>query len=278
MSEFVCIYHANCADGFGAAYAFWKAFGDTAHYIPAQYRDEPPYQVVGRHVYILDFSYRQDVMREIAAEAEHVTVLDHHKTAREDLASLFEEKVIDGVFDMNRSGAVIAWNYLHPEKPVPRLLKYIQDRDLWRWELDYSKEISAALRSYPMDFRVWDDLMDNILRLKKEGEALERSNRQQIAHLKTEAFYRKIDGYNVPVINAYGPIVSELAGELSEGEPFAAAYQVVSDGVIFSLRSSQDGLDVSEIAKKFGGGGHKHAAGFKVDIKDLWELLGVNKK
>jgi hypothetical protein len=261
MSKLLCIYHGGCDDGFGAAYAVWKALGEGVEFHAGVYQNPPP-DVTGRAVAIVDFSYKRPIMLDIIDKAHSVLVLDHHKTAEADLAGLDGPKA-SVIFDMNRSGAAMAWNHFHPNHATPGLIAYIQDRDLWTKRLPGVDEFTAALRSYPQDFRVWDGL--SVSQLITEGGAIQRYYRTLVESAKSHAYRRDIGGYNVPVVNASLFMASELAGELAAGEPFAAVYAETETHVIWSLRSrAPDGVDVSEIAKAHGGGGHKHAAGFKV--------------
>lgn len=290
MSKLLCIYHGNCDDGFGAAYAVWKKFGDKVEFVPGVYGNPPP-DVTGRHVLLVDFSYKRPVLEEMAARAKTVLILDHHKTAAEDLAGFREPApfedwqddslnlVIDGVppiaalFDMNRSGAGIAWDFFHRDKARPALIDYIEDRDLWRKSLPGIDEFTAALRSYPQDFGVWDWL--DVPRLIEEGRSILRYYRTLVDGAKKHVYRRNIGGYVVPVVNAPLFMASDLAGELAENEPFAAVYAEDGKYTSFSLRSrAPDGVDVSEIAKRYGGGGHKHAAGFRIPV--LFALEGSN--
>ena len=132
------LYHANCNDGSGAALAAWMRFGDEGHeYIPVQYGAPPPEIAKGESVCILDFSYSREVLREMAKTANSILVLDHHKTAQEALSEPFDKELnISTEFDMSKSGAVLTWEKFHPGKPLPELFAYLQDRDLWRFELD----------------------------------------------------------------------------------------------------------------------------------------------
>jgi len=260
----ICIYHKACDDGFAAAYAVWSAFClDTVSFIPATYGEAPP-NVAGAHVAIVDFSYKRPVLKEMAKTAETILVLDHHKTAQAELEGLGSEcPNVTVQFDMERSGAVMAWNHFHPGQEIPELFKYIQDRDLWKKRLPCVDEFTAALRSYPQEFLIWDQL--DVKELIDDGIAIQRYYRMLVEGAKQHFYMRDIGGYRVPVVNASLFMASEVAGELAEGNPFAAVYAEGENEVFWSLRSrAPDGLDVSEVAKKFGGGGHKHAAGFKV--------------
>jgi oligoribonuclease NrnB/cAMP/cGMP phosphodiesterase (DHH superfamily) len=253
------IYHADCPDGFGAAYAAWKRFGDRAEYVALRPGDPLP-DLRGADVLIADISWPRPEMLRVAAEARDLVVLDHHKTAEQELRDLpFAH------FDMARSGAVITWDYLH-DAPAPPLLRYIQDRDLWRWELPDARQVLSALDSYPMDFSTWDRLEPQAL--VAEGRAIERYIEQQLQRLLPRARLRAFEGHNVPVINS--PIwSSDLGARLGAGYPFAVIWSEDGDGYrVFSLRSPPDGLDVGELARRFGGGGHAHSAGFRLPPSD----------
>ncbi len=260
----LCIYHGGCDDGFGSAYVMQLAMGGEVDFHYGVYQADPP-DCTGRDVYLVDFSYKADVMLGISAHANSVTVLDHHKSAEAELAPLLESGDIKGEFDMERSGAAMTWDHFYPDLVRPWLIEYIQDRDLWRKQLEDSDAIIMALRSYPQDFEVWHQIIGKGRQaLLSEGKAIHRYYRTIIDGLKKNAIKQEIGGVSVPVVNSPFHFASELAGELAEGEPFAACYWNHAHGTTYSLRSRDDGMDVSEVAAKYGGGGHRGAAGFRV--------------
>lgn len=276
MTKTICIYHANCCDGMGAAWVVHRALNedDDIEFIPATYQAELP-DVTGAHVIIVDFSYKQDQMRELAAQAKSILVLDHHKTAQQELAPLLEDGIIQGKFDMNHSGAMLAWMWFFPQVEPPALIKHIQDRDLWRFDLPGTREIQSALYSFPMDFETWDMLMSiDTSILYKQGIAIDRAHKKNVQGLVEFVSYRDtIAGFDVPVLNCNYMFASDAGYELAKGEAFSATYYDTEENRKYSLRSSEDGgIDVSEIAAKFGGGGHRHAAGFKIPLSQLHEL------
>lgn len=278
----LCIYHGNCADGFGAAWVvrkyFNKYFGEDKVEFHAGVHQDPPPDVTGRDVYIVDFSYKKEVLIEMAAKAKTILILDHHKSAEHDLVDLPGN--IATYFDMGRSGSMITWDHFFSGVEPPQLLKHIQDRDLWKFELDYTREIQAALFSYPYDFEVWDELfeMDTAI-LCQEGETLERKHFKDINEfIKVAAYRTEIAGYNVPILNAPYFWSSDAGHIMGKGESFAACYWDTPKGRVFSLRSADDGIDVSEIAKQFGGGGHKNAAGFRVADEKLASVYHGTRK
>lgn len=248
-------------DGFGAAWVVRKANPESIiEFVPARYGDDPP-DTDGYLVYIVDFSYPREVLLEMSKEAELI-VIDHHKTAETALSDLpFAH------FDGSKSGAILTWEYFfQSDVPVPKFLQYIQDRDLWRFELDCSRAINAAMYSYPMDFDVWDSFeSDSVISdLMLEGVSILRDRQKTIDSLTAGWAIEVVnfEGYQVPLLNCPHWLASESLNVLANGQPFAVSYSDSEDQRTFQLRSVEDGIDVSEIAKRHGGGGHKHAAGF----------------
>ena len=278
MNKPLVIYHANCADGFSAAWCFWKKYGTSADYVPAVYQQDPP-NVTGRDVFLVDFSYKFDVVEKMLRVANTLTLIDHHKTAIDDLRPLAEHLEMtnnDGrganlgwFCDLNRSGATLAWDYLFPGEDRPLLLGHVEDRDLWRFKLPGTREIQALVFSHEYSFETWDKLMAadqlELLKMTAAGAAIERKHHKDVAELVGVCKRRMvIGGHDVPVASLPYTLVSDAAYEMAQGEPFAACYWDTAEGRVFGLRATDDGADVSEVAKQYGGGGHAKAAGFKV--------------
>jgi len=274
--KLLCIYHGNCADGFGAAWVVRKFYGDKVEFHEGVYQAAPP-DVMGRDVLLVDFSYKRPVLVEMAARANTITIIDHHKSAVEDLIDLPHNVI--AMFDMEHSGAMLAWEHFFPGEEPPELLKRIEDRDLWKFKYENTRAVQAAVFSYPYDFNLWDSLMATDLKvLAGEGAAIERKHFKDIKEFIKVAKQRgNIAGYDVPILNCPYCWSSDAGHIMGEGEPFAACFWAVADGLVFSLRSAEEGVDVSEIATKFGGGGHKHAAGFKLSYDSAEYALFVNK-
>ena len=271
MKPLLCIYHGNCADGFTAAWVVRRALGEDQVEFHAGVYGNPPPDVTGRDVILVDFSYKRPVLEQMTATAASVMILDHHKTAQADLEGLTGART---VFDMERAGCRITWDYFFPEETPPTLLLHIEDRDLWRFAMPYTREIQANVFSYPYDFEVWDMLMSADLSvLAKEGAAIERKHHKDVAELTGVTTRRmRIGGHEVPIANLPYTLVSDAAHKLAIGEAFAGCYWDTSEGRVFGLRSTDEGVDVSEVAKLYGGGGHAKAAGFRVDFDKAEEF------
>ena len=295
MKPDICIYHGNCADGFGAAWAIRKRWPETKFFAGAY--GAPPPDVAGKHVLMVDFSYKRPVLEALSKSAATITILDHHKTAQSDLETFAVFNPVDAdtidavvaatqpglgniraVFDMSKSGAVLAWEFCHSGEPVPPLLQYVQDRDLWKFDLPHSREINACLFSHSYDFRLWDRLARDfhsglsLSQIAAEGAAIERKHFKDIRELLIKTTRRMtIGGVSIKVANLPYTMASDAAGILAQDEPFAACYFDRNDGRrVFSLRSrGENATDVSAIAAAYGGGGHHNAAGFQMPLG--WE-------
>lgn len=260
----MCIYHGNCADGFGAAWVVRKALGNI-DFVGAKYHEPPP-DVTDKDVIMVDFSYKRQVLLEMAEKANSILIIDHHKTSAEDLVDLPVN--VTAKFDMDRSGAMLTWEHFFPGETPPPLLLHIEDRDMWRFALQNTRQIQANVFSFPYDFQVWDTLMaSEPAELAAEGEAIERKHFKDIRELLGVTTREMvIGGHRVPVANLPYTMSSDAGHELAKGRPFSACYMDTPEGRVFSLRSSEEGVDVSDVAKQYGGGGHRNAAGFKVSF------------
>lgn len=272
------IYHGNCFDGFTAAYIASNAIsnrdilrGETARkqdLIPMNYGDPIPTDLVARELFILDFSFPRDIMEKLQKDNYSIKVLDHHKTAAANC-----EGLDFCTFDMNRSGAGLTWDYFYPELSRPNLVNYVEDRDLWRFKLPSSREIHAYISSFAMEFGIWDQLYTalegNFGFCVHDGEAILRYHSQKVREIAKLASIQNLAGYEVPIANCPYLFASDVGHQLLQEfpeSPFAGSYFYRADGQKqYSLRGrDSDSFDVSEVAKLFGGGGHKKAAGFEV--------------
>jgi len=265
----LCIYHRHCPDGFAAAWVVRRVFHGEVEFLPASYGDAPP-DVTGRDVFIVDFSYSRHELETMAAQAGCLTILDHHISAREAITDL------PGAitwFSLGLSGAMLAWRYFFHDQAAPQLLRHIEDRDLWLFHLEETRAVMAGLLSHPYDFGIYDFWMSqrSLAPLAADGQAILRQRKRDLDELLPSVTRPTIiGGHNVPAANLPPTMASDAGHILAKHQPFAATY---SDGPgfrKFSLRSSSpDGLDVAAIARLYGGGGHRHAAGFRIRLEDV---------
>lgn len=309
----ICVYHGGCDDGFGAAWVVRNRFGDGVAMVPGGYGDQLlawPSDIGGRHILLVDFSLRRDGMERLAAgdtgigRPASIVVLDHHKTAEDELrpwsfgpvdetshdmiptrldaARTVGRPPIVAHFDMGQSGAGMAWRcFMSPlsaeARPLPDLVALIEDRDLWRFaQGERTHAFSAALRTYPHDMAVWDDIACRVSEVEKEGRRVLAGHRRNIEGFLENAYMLTIGEHVVPVVNVPHRYASDCGNALLARypvAPFAACWhQIDAMRRAFLLRSENGRTDVSAVARRFGGGGHRNAAGFTVAMTD-WEPL-----
>ena len=272
----VVIYHADCTDGFGAAYSAWKCLGNRAEYHACKHGTPPP-DVKGKNVVILDFSFNNPTTKKMIESADSLLVIDHHKTAMVELHDIPNTK-----FDMTKSGAMLAWEFFHPGKEPPKFIKYIQDRDLWVWELEYSKEFSAAFDMVPFEFEEFEKFEDDSVfdDAVKRGSYILAYSKTVVKKVCEKAQLRKLDDKEVLVVNA-SHWMSEIGTRLAPDCDFAMIWYWDHEArhTKVSLRAFHDTVDVGEISKRFGGGGHRKAAGFQLpEGKHVEDIFDKPKK
>ena len=285
----IVVYHDKCMDGFTAAWACWVRWGDEPVYVARNYGMAPDIDVAGKNVLIVDFSFPEATLRELAASgANGIVVLDHHKTAAAALAPfampldlslgdvadkievLSKRRIcpILAVFDMERSGAGMAWDFANEGAMRPMLIDLVEDRDLWRFKYgDGSKFLHLTLTAGDTSFERWRSINVDIDGAIEQGRAIAAWRDKLVDEIVERATVVVIDGeYGVGVDCPYG-LASDVGHRLLNDWPdtrFAAAIVRGEQTISYSLRSSDDRADVSAIAAKFGGGGHRNTAGFKV--------------
>ncbi|KKS86730.1 MAG: Phosphoesterase, dhha1 [Parcubacteria group bacterium GW2011_GWC1_43_11] len=275
MKNIVILYHSSCPDGFSAAWAAWKKFGKEATYVPVDRRPILPKGLKGKIIYSLDFVHDEPMLSNLLKTAAKVVFIDHHITAKEKA-----KRGAECVFDLKRSGAVLAWQYFHPTKKIPRLLLHVEDFDLWKFKLPHTREVDILLELINFDFRTWDKMvreMENPYRRKvmfKEAAFLNRYKRRLIEGLVKSADLVSLAGRKTLAVNS--PIFnSEIGHSLCRKlPPIGIVWRAKNEEIIVSLRSNGK-MDVSKIAKHFGGGGHKASAGFSLprNAKLPWKIL-----
>lgn len=289
------IYHSNCADGSTAAAVVCSAlrFNPDDYYgkgaielIPAQYGDAPPEFSEDDFVYIVDFSYSKEILQSIQDKVQFLRVFDHHKTAQENCAGL-----PFCTFDMNHSGAMLVYKYLETKlhgTEARTVCEYVEDRDLWRWQLPDTREFSAGFRELIEDIDAIELLMEcntgiEIEDVIERGVQILKVQDELATSMAEKAILRDImvEGRVYPAAITLAPVLqSEVGEKLYTQDPSRVALCIMqtSDGMLrCSLRSNQNGgPNVREIAQAFGGGGHDHAAGFSVgSFAEFNRLLGV---
>lgn len=255
----VVLYHRQCLDGSAAAAAVRMAVGDGT-YLPVQYNEPVPEGLGGKNIIIVDFSYPREVMQGIHASCESLVVLDHHETAERNLAGLPYAH-----FDMERSGAGLAWDYFHPGIPRPKIIDLVEDGDLFRFRLADTQPFAMKALTDHYDLEHWTSMLalapEDLERYIRSGDALYLPFRARMDALKEKAYPIRLlghDGFAVEAGREDRMVANDLA---AINNTFGAAWHVKDGQLVVSMRSVK-GFRVLEMAEKLGGGGHAQAASF----------------
>lgn len=277
MKKPVILYHSSCPDGFGAAYAAWKKFGKRATYIPVERELVLPKGLKGKVVYSLDFVHSEPMISKLLRQAAKVVFIDHHITAKENA-----KRGDEYLFDLNHSGAVLTWKYFHPGKKVPRLLKYIEEGDLWKFRSPNIHFLLGYVYSQPYEFKVWEKLSKNMEKAEMRrkfiefGKLISKSNDSIVEGVVEKAELVRFGKYKaLAANNSIRNFTSQIGHELCRRKPpIGIIWFRGKNGFRVSLRSNGK-ADVSKIAEKFGGGGHKRASAFSLlrNAKLPWKTI-----
>lgn len=298
MAHYV-IYHQD-SDGRFAGYCAWKWYktnhpNDEVKLFETQYGKPLPF-IIGQltkedTIHILDFSYPAVQLATMAGLVKELVVLDHHKSAYEELkdaSAMIADRAPDCKryihFDIEKSGALLAWEYFFPDLIVPECCALVNDRDLWKFEYgDESHAFESYLRTTGDGKRMewWESVVADPAAMevaKVQGRAWFDYETRLIKKFARSKVNRNIvelhcgsKVYRGVFYEGMGILHSEVAQEFYNDEEldidFTLEHRRKDDNtVVFSLRSKR--IDVSRLAKVFGGGGHAAASGFSMGDKD----------
>jgi oligoribonuclease NrnB/cAMP/cGMP phosphodiesterase (DHH superfamily) len=276
------IYHGhNCPDGFAAALAAWLFYEGQAEFLGLDHGDiksvEDLPALDGRAVYILDFSFSPELMRSIEERAAKLVMLDHHKSAADKLAG-FTCRCGIVHFDMHKSGSRLAWEFFQRERPLPDLVRLVEDRDIWVWQYPESAGFLAALDMEPLEFVRWQEIAAfdavQLASYVQRGKAMDEKFSRLAQGIAESAQTITFNGVSGLMVNAPG-VFHSLVGDLlsKRSGTFALMWSVDKTGVIKAGLRSQRDFNCIALAESMRGGGHAQACGFKMPAARLPELL-----
>jgi hypothetical protein len=276
------LYHGrSCPDGFAAALAAQLFFGARAEYLGLDHGDIkavddlPPLQ--GRAVYILDFSFDVAILQGIEDRAAKLVLLDHHKSAAEKLTG-FACRCGVVHFDMGKAGARLAWEFFHPDAPLPDLVRYVEDRDIWAWQFPESAGFLAALDMEPFEYARWAEIAaftpEQLTVFMARGQAMDEKFAKLASDIADGAQPVLFNGQSGLMVNAPG-VFHSLVGEMlsKKSGTFALMWTAGKGGVVKVGLRSQRGYDCIPLAESMGGGGHAQACGFKIGPERVAGLI-----
>lgn len=275
MKKVLCYYHENCVDGFMSWFIVKQLFPEAVG-VPYNFKWNGLVEGEFDWIFCVDC-----VVPEVTQYNKPILVIDHHKGNLSNLGTIqtYCQKhniVLETKFTEGKSGALLTWEWFHPHMDVPLLIQYISDRDTWQWLLPESKEINEYIRTIPFTLDDYLDMWQNarMAEFAKFGRILLKQSDVHIQrclknkHILTCTPVGSSIGHPFQAVNS-SLYQSELGNELAKSSPdkIGLVYYIDGQSMRCSIRSIGD-VDVNEIAKRFGGGGHKNAAGFEIPIKD----------
>jgi uncharacterized protein len=270
MTKSICFHH-NDPDGHASGAIVRYALGDSVTLIESDYDGTPiPWDLVKRaeQVIVTDFSFPVADMQRLADGRELIWI-DHHKSAMAGFEGIADDW--PGIRDISEAACVLTWKYFFPERPVPRAIVLIGDRDIWRWAEKDTGSFNESL--YNQDHQAdnaefWKPLFEDdqsvLAKMIEEGAWLREINLRNVDQMMAaRSFEVRFDGYNTLAVNTNG---NGDVGDYGRERGYEITYCYIDqmqNGVLttnVSLFSAK--VDVSVIARRYGGGGHAGAAGF----------------
>lgn len=273
----VCFYHANCTDGAAAAAVVKRKYPE-AQLFPMNHGEPITAEVKGKKVFIVDFSFPAEILQKLKAEAAKVLWYDHHKTALPT-----RDKIGWGVLDLEESGASLTWKQEYPGTPLPKIIAYVKDKDLWQWQLPDSRAVSMDLRNtvgvLDPESETWKRLIDHLdedafRKIIERGEYALQSQRLNILSGIKNGFELDFHGHRAFAVN-WSLEASDIGEYIYREMAYPVAILFYYTGKVWSFSLRSPSVDVSELAQKYGGGGHPGASGFRQESID-W-LLQMKK-
>lgn len=278
----VVVYHARCPDGYSAAFVLYIGglIGKNTVLRPDVPSASQAPEVTG-HVIVVDVAYSPNVLQSIIDQSESVVYIDHHVTHIEEIQEMAKHNPkLTVIYDVKECGSTLVWNYCFPSEPLPLYLRIIRDNDNGYWKM-----AESITRPFLTAFETDINMDPNIASLKKLKILLtENGMKDMITKGRYYYHYRdhmvkramkystklKWGKYRVAFINITGAIASETATRIAREDSsldFVVSYHYnISKKIfVYSMRSDttkKHPVDVQEIAKRYGGGGHSGAASF----------------
>lgn len=272
----LCIYKDKSVEGFACAWAIWRKFKNDFEFIPGS-----PTTIISncrnRDIIIVGFSYNETDIMNILNEANSVTLIDNNKTSFD----IIKNYKLLGIVNCNKSACILAWDYFHNTVP-PMFMEYIQNREFWKFDLPYSKEVCAAITNYNLTFDNYDDLYETYIDdLVIEGQGILRKLNNDVENIikyKKDVYFGDI---KIPIVNCPYFYSNECSNFLADKYGVGASVYCVDNNFIFSLKSSANSdIDVYKIVQDYRGTGTKHSAEFRLTLEydPIQQLIDSSKK
>lgn len=268
----VCIHH-NDADGRASAAIVRRALGEDIILHEMNYGDPYPVETAidAEIVVVVDFSLPQEEMKRFADTGTLIWI-DHHISAIKEMDEISQNW--PGLRDTREAACVLTWHYFFPGDSTPKGITLIGDRDAWHWVEEDTGPFDEGLyqeNTDPRNDSLWVPLLNDdpmiIQKLVERGRVLRKARLNNIQRqVDNYAYPVKFEGHRALAINARGNgDIGEYVQELGYDLAYCYVDNLQNGRLMTFVGLYSSKIDVSEIARKFGGGGHRGASGLSFE-------------
>lgn len=268
----ICFYHSADLDGHCSGAIVKHAYKDKdCELYGINYGEEFPWdKIKDQEVIMVDFSLQPfSEMIKLKNQSKFLIWIDHHESAIKDSKNC----EIDGVRDVKKAACELTWEYFNKYKEMPRIVKLLGRYDVWDHE--YNDDILPlqygikTIDTDPKECERWEYWLDGYFPeffLEKGNNVLEYLKKDEEKYAKACAFETDLEGYNCIAINRLFTNSKMFDSVWDEKlHDIMITFGWKNNSWTVSLYTTKEDIDVSVIAKKMGGGGHKQAAGFQCE-------------
>ena len=277
------IYHKDCVDGTTAAAVLLRKFPDITlfplHHSYESPEVEPIVAAAGgsSDVYMVDCALG---VEELLEEGNTITIIDNHIEVKDNLEALDSANDhVTFIFDEEKSEASLTWASLFPDEEKPEIIKFVEDSDLWQWELGedtkYVNNYLSILVNNPQEIL---KLFDNaaLEEVKIKGKAISDYVDFNVTKLTEgrKPLNIRVGPHEIPAYNVTTH-VSSVGSNLSRDlDKAVGLYTITGEIVRLEFRSKEHHNPTSyELARQLGGGGHRDSAVAEVPISAFLEMI-----
>lgn len=283
------IYHKRDFDGYCSG-AIIKYKFPEAKLVGADYGEPLGVDVTGEDVIMSDVSFDMEVMQDIATKSKSFVWIDHHISAIQKYGEYTKNNNLrcDVKLENGRAACELTWEYLFPDIEMPLAIKILGEYDTWRnqdkerWD-NIIMPFQYGMRSkyygaddFPIGlFDINQEPVKAVYEIIQVGKIiLDYQKRQNTINCR-KSFTAEIGKYRAICLNGSGFSSQTFESVYDEKKhDIMVPFQYDGEKWIVSFYTTKDDVDCSELAKSFGGGGHKQASGAQTD--DINKIIKIS--
>jgi len=298
MSSIKVFYHSKDLDGWASG-AIVKHKFPEAEMFPINYGDKFPWDEIkfDDTIYMVDFSLPMEEMDRLNDYLQQNLIwIDHHVGAmREYENTPMRYLPIVGKRDTSVAACELTWERKFSKTKIPLFIRLLSLYDTWQhndniFDWNYIERFQYGFKAQARDpkddmcfWKNWfttvkmgtEDQYSLVHSIALDGKPIQSYVEDRFESTLADRSC-KIDweGYTCLVVNGDPYIANYMTrSEEFDGCDIAINYaNIKGESWEVSLRTLRDDIDLSVLAKKYGGGGHRAAAGFNWKSPRLpWE-------